>query len=52
MKIKTMTTLALTAVAVLGVSAVPAEARPHHPRKVCRVVHDHHHTKRICRWVR
>ena len=50
MKIKTMTTLALTAVAVLGVSAVPAEARPHR-HQVCNVIHDHHHTKRVCHWV-
>jgi hypothetical protein len=50
MKIKTMTTIAFTAIAVLGVSAAPAQARPHH-RKVCRVVHEHHHVKRICHWV-
>jgi hypothetical protein len=53
MKIKTMTTFALTALAVVGASAMPAQARPpHHPKKVCRVVHDHGHVKKVCRWVR
>ncbi len=51
MTIKTMTTLALTAVAVLGAGAVPAQARPHH-RKVCEVIREHHHTRRVCHWVR
>lgn len=52
MKIKMMSTLALTAMAVLATSAVPAEARPHHPKKVCKVWRNHGHVKRVCHWVR
>jgi hypothetical protein len=50
MTTKTVTTLALAAVATLGLSAAPAQARPHR-HKVCHVVHDHHHAHRVCNWV-
>lgn len=51
MKIKTMTTLAIAAFAVM--TAGVAQARPqHHPKKVCKIVRDHGHSKKVCRWVR
>ncbi|WP_206240677.1 hypothetical protein [Novosphingobium terrae] len=50
---KTMATLVLTGLAFAFTSATPALAGPHHPpRKVCKTVRDHHHVKRVCRWVR
>ncbi|WP_157099051.1 hypothetical protein [Novosphingobium rosa] len=51
---KTMATLVLTGLAFAVSSATPALAQPHRhpPRKVCKTVRDHHHVKRVCRWVR
>lgn len=47
---KTMAALVLTGFAIVATSATPAMARPHR-HQVCNVIHDHHHTKRICHWV-
>jgi len=54
MKTMKMLGLSIAAIATVGATASYAAPARHHakPHKVCKVVKQHHHAKRVCRWVR